>query len=139
MIKFLLNLDLDLSNQDNEHIIPLRRAFQWGNIEIIDIISQKAPITPSDAQEILHSMAWPGYIINENVIDYLIQKGANPNENEASYGRSPLIAAIINNNLKLIRALFNKGADLNKLHEETGLSPLHYACSNSNLETIGFY
>ncbi|HAT9301761.1 TPA: hypothetical protein JBC10_14555 [Legionella pneumophila subsp. pneumophila] len=136
MIKFLLNLDLDLSNQDNEHIISLRRAFQWGNIEIIDIISQKAPITPSDAQEILHSMAWPGYIINENVIDYLIQKGANPNENEASYGRSPLIAAIINNNLILIRALFNKGADLNKLHEETGLSPLHYACSNSNLETI---
>ncbi|KTD78833.1 ankyrin repeat domain-containing protein [Legionella waltersii] len=136
MIEFLLNLNLDLSNEDNEQITPLQRAFQWGNIKIIDLISQKAPITSSYAQLILHSMAWDFYSIKENVIDYLIQKGANPNQNEASNGRSPLMAAILNNNLKLIRALVNKGADLNKLQEETGLSPLHYACRNSNLETI---
>jgi hypothetical protein len=82
-------------------------------------------------QELLFKAAqdkYPGVI---DVVDYLIQNGANINEPENRHGLTPLMYAIPVNNRAIVELLLTKGADINA-QNIVGTTALWGAVANNN-------
>ncbi len=82
---------------------------------------------------------------NPDAADVLIERGANPNATEKTYGQTPLMFAAANNEADIIAVLVEKGADVaaaTKVRTSStsepmgGLTALHYAVRQGNVEAV---
>ncbi|KAH8592207.1 ankyrin repeat-containing domain protein [Bisporella sp. PMI_857] len=84
-------------------------AVQWGDARIIqDLILMGAPI---DAGQDATALTMAIKSRNKQLVETLLKHGANPNA-KASSGASPLEAAIISRDHKVLHMLISSGADL---------------------------
>lgn len=68
-------------------------------------------------------------------VEELISLGAEINGKDEFNGYTPLINAIIGNNIEIIRLLMNSGASVTSV-DENGKTPLIYAIINNNIEAM---
>jgi ankyrin repeat protein len=69
---------------------------------------------------------------NKDLVEYLVEHGADINKEEKWYGETPLFYACKSGNKDLVEYLVEHGEDINK-EDENGLIPLFYACNNGNI------
>lgn len=67
----------------------------------------------------------------------LIEKGVEINTNKCD-GYTPLILAITNNDIRMIKLLVSQGADVNMLEIKEGGIPLTWAVSKGNLDIVKY-
>lgn len=82
----------------------------------------------------LHWAAWNNHT---DAAIYLISIGADPNIPNNSYGDSPLITSISNENLKITKALVKAGGDIN-YRDFDGDAPLIIAAARGHLKIVDF-
>ncbi|XP_053698549.1 uncharacterized protein LOC128745500 [Sabethes cyaneus] len=89
---------------------------------------------PVNGETLLYQAVRTG---NVEVIDLLLELGANVNLGVPMNGETPLHLAVYNKNIKMVRHLIEHGADLN-LTNCVGLTAGHYAVDSNDLQTLKF-
>ncbi|UIP91429.1 ankyrin repeat domain-containing protein [Wolbachia pipientis] len=70
----------------------------------------------------------------ENIVNALIEKGANVNEKGAG-GKTPLCGAVLCDNMVMVDALIKEGADVNSV-DILRRTPLHWAALRGNMVMV---
>ncbi|MBI2785605.1 MAG: ankyrin repeat domain-containing protein, partial [Legionella longbeachae] len=73
---------------------------------------------------------------DDDIAALLIKHGAQINITSSIDGTTPLLLAVENNNITMVRLLLNEGADPNQANPLNGITPLHMATMNNNLSLI---
>ncbi|RVE51250.1 hypothetical protein evm_004054 [Chilo suppressalis] len=87
-------------------------------------------ITPDENNR--HLIHWAALGGNENLVDYLLDKGSPINSVDDS-NSNPLILAASAGRYEAVRLLIGRGANVNQ-KTKRGQSALHYACSKGHIE-----
>ncbi len=104
--------------------------------DILDKAPEKAMEFSMDGWTPLHLAAFWGH---QDMLDMLLKRGAQidrPSLSDASFGNSPLQAAIGKGQVKAVRLLLERGANVAFSQEPSHLTPLHIAASRSNIEIV---
>jgi len=72
-----------------------------------------------------------------DLVDYLLEQGANPNDKEEEYGGTCLMAAVYNRHPDCVRCLIDAGADVEYAHPPRGNETLIYTYSILLLDKCG--
>ena len=139
---FLLILDLSFLSaslvlgQEQNDIDDICKK-EWWIDTTIDKIAQINPehVCKEDenSYSILHLAA--GFS-NPQVIQSLIDKGANPNAENPYYGITPLFFAVNNAQLENTWILIKNGANINIRENIYQTSPLHFSSNNGNVDIM---
>ena len=116
--------------ESKEHL-PIFSATIADNPEIIDLLIQNgAQINAHSYNKRLpiHTAARYGKL---NALKYLVEHGADIDNNWMVMGQTPLFFAISNNNLDCVEYLLSKGANI-EATDSTKRTPLMYAMCNLN-------
>ncbi len=81
----------------------------------------------------IHEAARNGH---SEVVDYLIQAGADMDARGGLYGLTPLLLAIMNNDIPTVEILIHRGARLNRFDGDNISYPLLTAVSGSHTEIV---
>ena len=73
------------------------------------------------------------------MVNILLERGADPNYKTTNESEYPLIEACIRNNTKIVKMLVDNGADMTVRDSEEDLTPLHLVSSNGNIELVQFF
>lgn len=133
-IKFLVKKGADINDVDYQNKTVLHLA-NYDNIELVMYLADNVKdINARDElkRTCLHYAAYNSN--NINVINYLIEKGANITLTDKD-GRTPLIYAIMesenDNKIDIVRFLIKNGSDVNSA-DVINNSPLHYCVGGTN-------
>jgi len=109
----------------------LMRTACDGNLARLDSMAQTMPIDSAsqNGSTALHAAA---YCRQDEVFDYLIEKGANVNATN-KYNDTPLLYAAQREQVRMMKVLLEKGAKPNTLNEQEQ-SPLFLAVRSGNIE-----
>lgn len=123
---------------ENRHNALMKAAYkgQYENVELL--VNSGINLEHTDKYRQC-ALVWACLGSNVKVIEFLLEKGMNPNglisengTNDGIYGITPLIAAVYTRNHEIIDALLSAGADINKgIGFETDTkykNPLLFAC-----------
>ncbi len=129
-----LHLGANVNDINANGFSPIFTAIVTNNCQILDIlIRNNANINQiRTASSFFSPLAYAIFLKKNEAVSLLINKGASV-EKVDDYGISPLLAAIITNNMEALRLLLPK-ANLNALSK--GMSPLHYAIKTGNIEAF---
>ncbi len=129
-----LHLGANVNDINANGFSPIFTAIVTNNCQILDIlIRNNANINQiRTASSFFSPLAYAIFLKKNEAVRLLINKGASV-EKVDDYGISPLLAAIITNNMEALRLLLPK-ANLNALSK--GMSPLHYAIKTGNIEAF---
>jgi len=89
-----------------------------------------------DGWTALHLAAFFGH---RELVNLLLGKGATidaPSRSSASYGNSPLQAAIAMSHYEVVKLLIERGANVNFVQQPGGLTPLHIAASRNDVNIV---
>lgn len=89
-----------------------------------------------DGWTALHLAAFFGH---KGIVQVLLTKGAqidNPSRSKASFGNSPLQAAIAMGQSEIVRLLLDHGANPNFVQQPSLLTPLHIAASRKDIDIV---
>jgi ankyrin repeat protein len=89
-----------------------------------------------DGWTALHLAAFFGH---REMVELLLSVGAHvdqPSRSKASYGNSPLQAAVAMGRLAIAETLLNNGANVNFVQQPGALTPLHIAASREGIELV---
>jgi ankyrin repeat protein len=118
----------------------IHECIGMGDLEKIkELISNDITIVNSFSQDgwtPLHLAAFWG---NKEIVLLLLESGAildMPSKSKASFGNSPLQAAIAMQQIEIVELLLSKGANPNFTQEPGSLSPLHIAASRNDERVI---
>lgn len=161
-IELLLKQNPELASQKtSQNISPIMLSAYYKRHEIAHIISSYAPsITVFEAialgkldllsdainrnEELIHEFSEDGFSLlylasffeNEELIRFLILKGANPNiPSNNSYRIYPLHTAVANSSTMIAKMLIEGGAECN-VSQYSGITPLHLAAKNGDIELL---
>lgn len=73
---------------------------------------------------------------NKDVVDLLIERGANINERTKNEGMTPLMMAVNRGHVNIVRALVEIGVDMETQTVGTGDTALHIACEKGESEIV---
>lgn len=102
-----------------------------GNMNQLDSLLQRMSVdsVSNNGSTALHAAA---YCRQDEVFDYLIEKGANVNARN-KYNDTPLLYAAQREQVRMMKVMIEKGAEVNTLNEQ-GQSPLFIAVRSGNME-----
>ncbi|XP_076082888.1 uncharacterized protein LOC143053953 [Mytilus galloprovincialis] len=148
VIKFLIDVGMNLNDTTNRGSTPLHKACQEGHYEtvkfLLDLNGQEfnsrvdTTIKDKEGWSALHLACQNGH---KEVIKLLIDVGMNPNDTTHS-GSTPLHKACQEGHYETVKFLLDlNGQTLNsRVHttvkDDKGLSALHLACQNGYKEVI---
>jgi ankyrin repeat protein len=75
---------------------------------------------------------------HENVVSYLLAKGAEQDEGEGPIENDAITAAAANDHLGTVKILLRHDADINSQLERHRCTPLHEAARNNHVKTLRF-
>ena len=73
---------------------------------------------------------------NLNILEYLLNHGADPND-KSGFGTAALHMAAAEGNVQMLSLLLSKGAEIN-IRDNYGQTPLMYACREGEAEAVEF-
>ncbi|KAG5774920.1 hypothetical protein H9Q73_011403 [Fusarium xylarioides] len=107
---------------------PETLAAKGGHLTILKaLLSRDAKLSPS----LLEVAAGAGQLL---IVEYLLKKGANPNEKNGTH-KTPLSIASSNNRNEVVKALLTGKADIN-LEDHNRKIALHYAAEYNNYDIV---
>ncbi|XP_065208838.1 uncharacterized protein LOC135837476 [Planococcus citri] len=135
VVNVLLKFNADTNCKDRHSHSPLHYATQYNHIDVVQILLKKEP-HPDYKQilggyTLLHIAARNGSL---EVVEYLLQKGANVNAKHDS-NEIPLFEAARNGHLEVVKLLILKGSQVNT-RVLNGSAPLHMAAVNGHKEVV---
>jgi ankyrin repeat protein len=119
-------------------MIILMYAVQKGYIELVDELLARDAWVNHEDNDSLTPLHYAIDNISENldIVNLLIDNGANLNRQTASDGQTPLILAVNCGHVNIVRQLIEKGANLD-VQDYTGLNTaLHIACQKGYKEIV---
>jgi ankyrin repeat protein len=135
-VKFLISKGADVHVSDYLGYTPLHWA---RSIEIAEfLVSNRANVNAKSKYGTpLHSQVSCGvnFVVNVEIIDFLISKGADLHTKDDVQGRTPLHMAVCYENIDAIKILVSRGADVNA-KDGTDKTPLHWAMYRSNVDVV---
>jgi len=127
---------------DNEIVLKLlyyyKNKTQISDYDLnnqLDNDKYKVPLEPDD-DAISRLLNGACKLRNEAMVNYLIEHGANLNEN-IYHDKTPIYDACLSGNENLVRYLIGLGADINK-ETDYGETPLFDACSSGNENLVRY-
>jgi ankyrin repeat protein len=133
-VKDLMKKDPNIINETNEGgFSPLILACYRGNTEVAKFLMDNVKDINYKSQE---GTALAGLSVkyNKDLVEYLLNKNADPNIADAT-GSTPLFWAVKYGNKELIELLLKHKADKSK-KDSMGMTPFEYALQTSNKEII---
>ncbi len=136
MLNLLYNNKANLQASNNCGTTPLLYACENKNYELYEIVDffLKHNVLPNQADDFgntpLHLAAFNGY---NNIIELLIQYGAEPKWNQSGY--LPIHYAASGGNVQTVELLVNETSTLNT-PDKYGKTPLMIAFRNNNFEVV---
>ncbi|PNP80395.1 hypothetical protein FNYG_05994 [Fusarium nygamai] len=107
---------------------PETLAAKGGHLVVLKaLLSRDAKLNPS----LLEVAAGAGQLL---IVEYLLKKGANPNEKNGTH-KTPLSIASSNNRNEVVKALLRGKADIN-LEDHNRKIALHYAAEYNNYDIV---
>lgn len=104
--------------------------------DVIEILDQNPTLLDQHSPHGFTPLALATHFGNENIVRYLLRKGANPNlASENGYQIYPLFTAIDFNFEGIAKMLVEADAEVNVMHSSQ-LTPLHAAAQNGNIEML---
>ena len=73
---------------------------------------------------------------NKDVVDLLIENGANINDRTRNEGMTPLMMAVSRGHVNIVRELVKLGVDLEVQMNGSGDTALHIACEKGESEIV---
>ena len=135
LIKYLVDNGADVKQANNMNWQPLHAAAYRGNLIAIQFFIEEGKVnvssTTSDGETPLLLASKED---NEEVIEYLIGKGANVNEADKD-GKSPLWVASKYDNVNAMRMLIKNDADVEQANHVGG-RPIHIAAFKGFLNAV---
>ena len=138
-----------ISAWQGDYLIPVEgeafpiSAAGWGDLELIRRLVEEVGVSVHsyclcDYEEVTGSMlsiaARNGCV---EICRYLLDKGANPNESSLEDITSPLVEAVLNNQVKVVRLLLERGATLCDFsYCGDAFSPVDYAHGAGHQEMV---
>ena len=103
------------------------------NVKTLDSLLKSMDISMKSQNQsnLLH---FATYCSNEEVFDYLLQKGIKINDANV-YGDTPLMYAVLRRNVRMTKELINRGAAVNTVNKDS-LTPLFNAIQSDNEDLI---
>ena len=121
VIERLLSFGMDIDSRDDKGYTPLMDAVALANVQAVNYLLEKGAdptLTANNGWSLLHFACQGG---NTTIIKKILSYGLDVNI-KCTYGKStPLMAAIVNNNLEAVKYLLKEGADASL---ELGLKPI---------------
>lgn len=140
-VKDLINIGMDINIKNAFDDAAIDRAIFKGNLEIINILLDNDNLLLNKRNylgktPLISIIKADNYSLEEKerIIDRFIEKGSDVNLEDKD-GNSPLVHAIKDNHLSIIKLLIRNGANVNMKNKE-GNSPLVYAIQNNNLTVV---
>ncbi len=133
-VKELMKQNPDIINQTNESgFSPLILACYRGNVEVAKFLMDNVKDINYKSQE---GTALAGLSVkyNKDLVEYILNKNANPNITDAT-GSTPLFWAVKFGNKELAELLLKYKAD-KSLKDAQGMTPFEYALQTNNKEII---
>eukprot|EP01026_Neomeris_dumetosa_P050214 TRINITY_DN4397_c0_g5_i1.p1 TRINITY_DN4397_c0_g5~~TRINITY_DN4397_c0_g5_i1.p1 ORF type:complete len:357 (-),score=30.69 TRINITY_DN4397_c0_g5_i1:291-1361(-) len=124
----LANADVSLTERDDEGRTCLHHACASNRPQMIDFLIDNGcdiSVTSSDGSQMMHFAA--GYGGYDMV--YFLLSLKFPINDQDNQGRSPLMRAVMANDLESAKLLVNKGAEVNQITKDGKASPLSLAQS----------
>jgi ankyrin repeat protein len=112
-------------------------------LELLNYLLEKCKITIEDKEYDPETqketgwtaLQWAASKGNNEIIEFLLNKGANINANHTETKSTPLIYAIENKKYETVKLLINKGADVN-IAKTSGWGALHYLARDNKKELL---
>lgn len=128
----------DIEHKNKDGVTPLKTVLSNNKIFLAYKLLQNGANIKTVNNDGENAMSVFSKIADENVANNFIvfaqTKGISINSQDKN-GNTPLINAINNENIEVVKNLLQKGASVNLPNTE-GQTPLHIACSNENNEII---
>ncbi len=118
----------NVNYKDKHGYTPLKIACKFGQKNIAEILTHYE----IDAYDALFSFCKSG---ESEIVEAMLDEGADPNVISSTTGVSALITAIRYNNPEVIKALINYGADIN-MTDNNGNKPLIVGVSYLHINTL---
>ena len=139
-IEYILSLGIDVNEMSGNQYPAICFAAQYNPyVDVLELLVQKgADIKFSPAHDKNANLLFcAAENTNEEIIDYLINKGLDVNA-VSKEGRTPLLVSAVNSNLSVFAKLLEKGADINVL-DNNKCNLLHVAAEfNDNPALVDF-
>lgn len=74
---------------------------------------------------------------NIQMVQFLLNMGANPNKSTLIGGRTPIMIALFRGYIQIASLLIDKGASLIAV-DVNKMAPVHYAVDSNNIDSIKF-
>lgn len=135
-IKYLVEIDVDVSAKDNEGHTAIHFAAEWGYLNIIKYLQQIGVDVNAkniDGRTATHLAAMRGKL---EVVKYLIGVDGNFNIRD-NYGETPLHFASTKGHLDIVQYLLELGVDLN-VGDSNGRRALHLAVRQGKFNVIKY-
>ena len=122
-----------VNTTDQMGFSPLILACYRGNVEVAEFLIDHVKDLNYESREGT-ALAALSINYNKDLVEKLLQKGANPNTVD-SQGNTPLLWAIKRNNLELLQLLLKNNANTN-VKDSLGISAFEYAVKSNNSKII---
>ncbi len=129
-ISLYIILSLTAITAQPEYNLPVFTYINDGDIESLAEFLSNHDINDTYGLDDINLLTYSILTEQDKIAEFLLEKGADINQKYL--GSPPLITAVLQNNLKIIRLLKNAGADLNAT-DSKGSSALIHAASTGNL------
>ena len=127
VIERLLSSGMDIDSRDDKGQTPLMDAAAFAKLQVVNYLLEKGAdptLTANNGWSLLHFACQGG---NTTIIEKILSCRLDVNI-KGTYGEStPLIAAIVNNNLEAVKYLLKEGADPSLEFGFTPINSLHLA------------
>ena len=137
-IKFQLDFPEEFfSDEDFEYeleMLPLMKAVELGNLEIIKILLQGGDSLPNWQISLGSALELAIQLGKAKIVEMLLQAGANFNQ---AGSVPPLITAVEYQHIDIVKILIEAGADINCV-DESAITPLIMAVLVKNIYLVNF-
>lgn len=132
------NQNINVNVSDELGLTPIIIACKFNNIRMAKLLLDRGAIVNVKSK----GGEMPIFVAckrkNKLLVRYLLEKDNNIINLQDEYGRTPLMIAVDDNNMDMIRCLMKYNPDCD-IQDNRGRSPLMVACQNKNTYLTGLF
>jgi len=140
--QYLATSKIRLKSVEPFQMSPLHYAVVCGSVNSIKIliINGCAPnaLDTSGQTPLLYAIEKHTGKVSSDMVEVLLNSGANPNEGDLVNEFSPLNAACLAGNEEIVRSLVIRGVNINQEDKRLKWTPLHWASAGGSMPIVQF-